>query len=182
MLNHDELAMLRPLAEALSPDPRFTRMAVADARKGIRQITFDDHYGAIDAIQIAQTVPSNVRGAFDRSRSCFLYAWFAYELMVVAEAQALAGLELALKERLAPPPPGKKRPQGLGGRLSAAVDQGLLAPPKPTADQPDRYFIVKTIRDELAHGSEDIHSPTMALDVIRLCAELIAELYSSIDR
>lgn len=169
--------MFRPLVEALSPDPRFASMVVANSTQGLRPFTFDDHYAVVDVIHVPQTVPSNVRDAFDRSRSCFLYAWFAYDLMVVAETQAVASLELALKQRLGPTLPGEKRLRGLGGRLSAAVDRGLITSPKATAGGPDQHFIITGIRHALAHGSDDIHSPAMALDVIRLCVQLIAELY-----
>lgn len=169
--------MFKPFSTALATDPRFANMIIMDSVKSYRQLTFEDHHSHIQMIELPQTTPPLIQNAFDRCRSCFLYAWFAYELMVVAEAQALASLELALKERLGRSMPGEKKVNGLGGRLSAAVTRGLLAPPTVHSGQPDKHFIVKTIRDELAHGSEDIHSPQMALDIIRICAELIAELY-----
>ncbi len=177
-----EIPVFRPFDESLSPDPRFAYFRIPDPVEGLRELRFEDHHADIDAIAIPQCAPHDVREAFDRSRNCFLYAWFSYELTVVAESQALASLELALKERLGALVPPVKKLRGLGARLSAAVKRGILAAPNSTPGVPDRHFIVSAIRNELSHGSKEVHTPDWALDVIRMCAELITELYPSTDK
>jgi hypothetical protein len=65
---------------------------------------------------------------------------------------------------------------GLGARLQTAIDAGLLPRPDP-GEQPDEYFFLRSIRNDLAHGSGDVHPPALAVEVFRRCASLIATLY-----
>ena len=105
---------------------------------------------AISACELPLAVPKGVRLHFDTARNLYLYAWFVYRFHVVAEQQALATLELALRSRLrekgvldsdgvlmskkipsphAPAPARKQRlsPAGLHKLLQVAIEQGLVA-------------------------------------------------------
>lgn len=166
---------MRPEADALTPDPRFASTHVISADGATRRLTFSDHYALIASLDTIDAAPAPVRTAYQRALHCFLYSWFDYEMMIVAEAQALASFELALKLRLNRPndaPPLR----GLGRRLKAAIDAGLLPRPDPT-QQPDEYFFLRSIRNDLAHGSGDVHPPALVIEVFKRCATLIAMLY-----
>ena len=168
--------MLKSAAEVLETDPRFADLVVADAA-GTRSLKFEDHHSIIARLEIPTTASPNVRSAFDRARVCFLYAWFDYELMVVAEAQAFASLELALKERLGPAPTKKEQLIGLRARLTAAVERGFLKP--QVTDGTDLYGQMVRLRNDLMHGGADVHPPAFATEIIRWCAELFGELCSA---
>lgn len=83
----------------LLPDPRFANLC--GVKSGVpRSMTLADHYGSIAEIEVVGTVPNEVREAFDRARNLMIYAFFSYDLLVVAELQAFGAFEFALKHRL----------------------------------------------------------------------------------
>ena len=161
--------------EILSADPRFAMLVVGDER-GARAVDLVEHHRAIGALDLLNDVPPPVRSAFDRARNILLYAYFAYDLLVVGEAQALASFELALKHRLASHPvKGKETLRNLvdRGRKHGIlplvhIDPGALMDPLEAMVQ---------IRNTLAHGTDDVHSPGMALDVLQACAREIDRLF-----
>jgi hypothetical protein len=120
----DPVDRLRSIEEMTSPDERMSFFALRDA-SGIRSLTQQDRSLAISACELPLAVPKNVRLHFDTARNLYLYAWFVYRFHVVAEQQALATLELALRLRL--------REEGL-------VDfEGALVPrQRPNARSPAR--------------------------------------------
>lgn len=140
-----------------------------------RTLEFSDHYRAVAALDIIRAAPEPVRNVYRRALHCLLYAWFDYEFMVTAEAQALAGFELALTLRLNRPAPAPPL-IGLGATLREAIAAGYLPPPDPS-HQPNEYFLLRSIRNDLAHGASDIHPPALAIEIIRRCAELINLLH-----
>jgi hypothetical protein len=166
---------MRPEAEALTPDPRFATTVALEPNGTVRPLTFADHYGLVASLDTITGAPAPVRNAFQRALHCFLYSWFDYEMMIVAEGQAFASFELALKLRLNRPADAPPL-HGMGPRLKAAIDAGLLPPPDPE-QEPDEYFLLRSIRNELAHGSGDIHPPALVIEVFKRCAALITTLY-----
>lgn len=86
--------------QLLTADPHFATLVVSDER-GVRAVDLAEHYRAIGTVDLLNAVPPDVRAVFDRARKILLYAYFAYDLLVVREAQAFAAFELALKHRLA---------------------------------------------------------------------------------
>ncbi len=166
---------MRPEAEALTPDPRFATTVAVEADGTARPLTFADHYGLVASLDTITGAPAPVRTAFQRALHCFLYSWFDYEMMVIAEAQAIASFELALKLKLNRPADAPPL-HGLNQRLKAAIDAGHLPRPDP-AQQPDEYLILRSIRNELAHGSGDVHSPALVVEVFVRCGAFIGQLY-----
>jgi hypothetical protein len=169
--------VLKSPADALRTDPRFATLVRVDASGDVRSATFDDHHGFIAEVDIPAAAPPNVRSAFERSRLCFLYAWFSYELMVTAELEGFGSLELALKERLGLPSSKKERLPGLRARLAAAVERGFIQPPTVDELGIDLHSMMARLRNDLSHGTADVHSPDMAITVIQWCADVIGELY-----
>jgi hypothetical protein len=104
-----------------------------------------------------------------------IYTFFEYELWVVGELQAFGALELALKPRLATigvPTSGTMRT-----RIDRARKHGLMPPAKPGGSPWDSGEALIQMRNELSHGSFDVHTPAMALTVLRSCADQISSLY-----
>lgn len=71
-----------------------------DRATGAHQaITLADHHEEISAYALHTGVPQEIVLQFETARNVYLYAWFIYRFYPVAEHQALACLELALRER-----------------------------------------------------------------------------------
>lgn len=87
---------LRNLNELSLPD---VRMRYMSARVGpmVRPLEQRDRYEAIADLRLVSRVPEQVRAHYDTARNLYLYAWHVYRFHVVAEHQALASLEMALR-------------------------------------------------------------------------------------
>lgn len=146
--------MRRPNPDALrSPDQlhladeRMAFFTVRD-RDESRPLSQNDRHASIERFQLCAEVPNDVRVHFDTARNLYLYAWFVYRFHVVAEQQALASLEMALRlaliernvldkqGRALNNPPSKmtstvvrRRPTrpALQSLLRLAVDNGILS-------------------------------------------------------
>lgn len=98
-----------------------------------------------------------------------IYAFFDYDLFVVGEVQAFGAFELALKFRL----------NGHGGdargTLLNLVDRARKAGTLPLLVQntpmSDPIEALIALRNGLSHGTSDIHTPGMALNILASCAE-----------
>jgi hypothetical protein len=86
-----ECDLLRLPERACSPDSRTHVFYKIDLR---------DQYEAIACFVLNEDVPTEVAIHFETAKNLYLYAWFAYRFFSVAEQQALASLEFALRERL----------------------------------------------------------------------------------
>ena len=168
---------LKSIDDILQPDPRFADLCVVELGVA-RRMTLADHHRAIANINLSDAVPDDVGAAFDRARNTLIYAFFDYDLFVVGEVQAFGAFELALKHRV----------NGHGGAsrgtLRNLVDRarknGFLPALISGANAlPDPIEALIALRNGLSHGTSDIHSPGMALEVVEACAFWIAHLYPS---
>lgn len=157
----------KSLDTVLMPDSRFVDLCIVES--GIaRQITLADRHACVGAIELGSEVPNDVRAAFDRARNTLVFAFFDYDLFVVGEVQALGALELALKFRI----------NGHGGLAKGTsqnlVDQARKAgvlPPECPGDMPfnDPIEALIALRNGLAHGNAQIHSPAMGIEILETC-------------
>ncbi len=172
--------MLKPLDDVFDADPRYRNMVVGTP-SDIRLMTLEDHHGLIGAITLNGHVPTHVRTAFERARNAFLYAWFVYDLTPLAQSQGYAALEMALRARVGPRPDGKNW-GGLGSLIGEArkrgLFNGLVLPDSNPADFEHTVLLARTLRNELAHGSEHLSMPGMALRSLEDCALLINHLFA----
>lgn len=159
--------------DILRPDPRFESFCVLEDA-GPRRMTLADHHRMIREVSLAGAAPLEVRDAFDRARNTLLYAFFDYDLMVVAGNQAFGAFELALKHRL----------NGHGGpakgTLRNLVDRARkqqIFPPLPQRNPSlawrppvDPIEAMIALRNDLAHGTSQVHSPGIAMDLLSTCA------------
>jgi hypothetical protein len=161
--------MLKPFNQALDPDPRFASSSNA---AGTGVMTFADHYDDVAALRQPANAPDDVRTSFSRGLQSLLYAWFDYELMPLAEGQALAAVENAMRARVGPLAPKTK---SLSQLFDVAYKHLILQTPDRT--QPNDYDFVIRMRNQIAHGSTHISSPPMVFTLFEICADLIDELF-----
>jgi hypothetical protein len=160
----------------LQPDPRFADLCIVENGL-IRPVRLADHHSALAGITLTDLVPDEVQMAFDRARNTIIYAFFDYDLFVVGEVQAFGAFELALKYRL------NGRGHTSRGTLRKHVDRarkaGILPLPNLGTNVPiDPIEGLISLRNDLSHGTSDIHSPGMALQVVESCALWINYVYS----
>lgn len=159
----------------LTADPRFAPTYTAGGQ-ALWPADIVDLHSALAEIDLVGAAPPEVRSAFDRARNVMLYAYFDYDLLVTGESQAYAAFELALKHRLAAHPgkPAKmlrplvKRAREVGVLPAEQIEPGAFM---------DRYDAIIGMRNDLAHGTTDVHTPAMALQVLEICATEIDNLF-----
>jgi len=98
IFEHDGLRSPEHLCD---PDPRARFFVRVDQESGsIQPLSQSNLYESVATYALSDAVPENVRILFDTARNLYLYAWFVYRFYNVAEQQAFACLEMALRERL----------------------------------------------------------------------------------
>src|SRR5437016_2006421 len=104
---------LRTLEDVFVQDRRQKYFSVVNMRTGeSRKKTLDDHYAKVSVFALRESVPDNIRIHFETAKNLLLYSWFVYNFISVAEMQAYASAEYALRERIgtaAGEKPGLKR-------------------------------------------------------------------------
>lgn len=175
---------LKTLSDICEPDPRNLGWKIRNHDTGlVRDLTLVEHHSAVEGLALEAVVPEDLLTLYNTSRNVLLYSWYAYRFITVAELQAYATLEYALRWRL-----GRlyeDDPPTLSPLLNAAVKQGLLTDEafRPLREQtePPVYTghplldanidpalvaerghvnllskILPRLRNELAHGSVSI--------------------------
>lgn len=164
---------LKRLEQIFDPDPRSVGYAVI-VDGDLRPFSFTDHYREIETIYPKGNVPDEVAAVFDRARNTMLFAFFEYELWVVGELQAFGAFELAIKRRLEAI--GVSSSGTMRKRIDRARKHGIMPGVDKLATDHDECEALILMRNELSHGSFDIHTPAMALTVLRACGDQIAFL------
>lgn len=116
---------LRDAESAVQPDARSTSFVVLD-QEGIRPLSLHDRQQQIARFVLGRAVPKEIRVHFETAKNLFLYAWFVYRFHPVAEQQALASLEFALRERLSDGGSAGGGLRGLSALLKQARSRGLI--------------------------------------------------------
>lgn len=119
---------LKPLDEIFTADPVHSLFVMLDKKTGsLRPVVIDDHYSFISDINLTASAPKDIRSQFETSRNLLLYAWFVLRFIPVAELQAYASLELALKTRISQVNEGiLKKHSGLKRMLVFAIQQNWI--------------------------------------------------------
>src|SRR3974390_3839832 len=87
----------------LEPDRRFINMAGGiDVTGAVRPMTIRNLYALMEPLELNPAVPIHIVEKFDKARHAFIYSWFAYDLVSLAEQQGYQTVELALREKLPP--------------------------------------------------------------------------------
>ncbi len=195
----------RGLEQITELDKRQSPWVVYDeALRDYRGKTLDDHYRVIANIELVEGVPELVANTFTTARHLLLYSWYVYPFIVVAELQAYASLEFALKWRIEDVSgsgrwglrkcmrhaiaQGWFRDEGVRGGAHARagyvdfLESVGLADKEQKLDESDPQAYVKLLaeifprdRNELAHGSPRLEpGGYVTLDLV---ARLINQLY-----
>ena len=90
---------LRPVEHVCEPDPRNTVYVILDPENGERPLDIRDQHASIRRFNLNKGVPEDVVFQFETAKNLYLYAWFVFRFYPVAEHQALACLELALRKQ-----------------------------------------------------------------------------------
>jgi len=90
---------LRDIGSVMQPDPRSTYFAVIEQGHS-RAATLQDQVNAVASYVLNSAVPESVRVHFETAKNLYVYAWYVYRFHAVAEQQALATLEFALRAQL----------------------------------------------------------------------------------
>ena len=95
-----ESDQLRQPEKIYDPDPRHSHFVKLDFKTGQRRNrVIDDQHEAISCFTLNEYVPVDIATHFETAKNLYLYAWFVYRFYSVAEQQAFASLEFALRER-----------------------------------------------------------------------------------
>ena len=91
---------LKSIEEVFVSDPRHKSFVVYDEiKRNDRPLEINDLYLDLQEFILNPNVPEKVKTHFDTARNLYLYSWFVYRFYPVAELQAYASLEFALKEK-----------------------------------------------------------------------------------
>jgi hypothetical protein len=154
--------------DLLKPDPRFANCSAGDPANLFRPMAFQDHYGMAAEILLTSATPDHVYEMFDRARHTYVFAWFDYELTVVADQYALATLEGALKSYFG-------STQTLRPLLERAVKAGIVPKYLHSGYETAKYLAI--LRNHWAHGNNGFDTPGMSATTLAICAEVIRRLY-----
>lgn len=92
--------MWRNVEDILKPDDRFDNMCRGiDPKLGPIPVGIQDMYGDVEAFTLGEAVPEDIRRQWDIGRNAYIYSWFEYDLMTLAEMRAFAAFELAVRTR-----------------------------------------------------------------------------------
>ncbi|MDQ3820041.1 MAG: hypothetical protein M3362_20520, partial [Acidobacteriota bacterium] len=96
---------LKPLTSLMTADPRFAEMMHWGAEEGEPPIySLEQHYQRYALLQWPQGAPEEIVSGFVTAQHLAIYAWFVYPFSSVAELQAIATLEHALRRRMSNEP------------------------------------------------------------------------------
>ena len=117
-----------------SDDLRSLRdLHVADPRSmvGLKSKTIEDHFRTVEHLSLSNAVPAPTRIIWNTARNLYVYSWFVWRFLPVAELYGYAALENALRERCARensfPKTGKKKPfYNLTSLLKHAMSEGWI--------------------------------------------------------
>jgi len=128
----DPSDQLRNEITAFVPDPRSLMTVVRRSDGSTSMVTLAERHENIASFELTAAVPADIRVHFETSKNLYLYAWFVYRFHSVAEQQALATLEFALRECLGlrfPSfcGPSVKRSPGLSLLLGKARKEKLIS-------------------------------------------------------
>jgi hypothetical protein len=96
-----ESEKLRSSNDMHDPDPRTEYLVVIDGPNQLpRPVTVEDQFASISKYILNQSAPEDIAVHFETAKNVYLYAWHVYRFYPVAEQQAFATLEYALRLRL----------------------------------------------------------------------------------
>ena len=165
----------------MNQDRRFLNMVGdLDESGALRMMYITDLWEQMAEIPIDPAVPADIIEQFDKARHAYVYSWFAYDLVSLAEQQGYQTLELALREKLPPKERAKADAEhwGLGALFKRAYAHRWLV--RAEFVNPDTGIcgldVIERCRNDLAHGSRNLF-PGGSLIMLELCAGVLGKLF-----
>lgn len=149
---------LREVSEFLKPNPH--GFSLEWLHQEVGKIQLGDHCSDL------------VRQAFNSARHALILSVVHYEMTMLAQTQSLIALEMAATEVF-----GTSGGDSLGKQINHMRDRGIL-PSRGRDDPADTGYFLHHFRNELTHGSWQLHSPDTALPVLEVVADLINRLFT----
>ncbi len=177
-----EMEEFKKLEDVGKPDRRNSYFAVVNQETGEnRPLDHEDIYKSVDAVNLLDSVPEDIRSQFNVAKNLAVYTWFSYSFHQISELKAFSTLEMALKQKF-----GKNK-NGFRGLLRKAVNSGLIRDKgfsHITHEVQEEYEmeysrrlpdIIPNLRNELAHGSNMLHPGSISN--LQICADFINQLF-----
>jgi hypothetical protein len=176
--------MWRDKADILKPDPRFGHMVRGISPQfGPIPITIQDMYGDVEKFTLREPLPEEVRQQFDIGRNAYVYSYFEYDLMTLAEMRAFASFELAIRSRATKEQSGLKPKTPLQLAINHARARGWLKDEDfgfiPTGAKPLPFIDAMVMqRNHLMHGNPYLYQ-NGTLTAFQFCYDAITRLFPS---
>lgn len=173
--------MIKSIASLREPDERFKNMAGGFSGSGIpRPMELEDMHGLVVHFELGPTVPDEIRQQYDTARHAFIYSWYAYDMVTLAENHCYGMVERALELKAGKE--GEAIRRGLKNRLDDAVKHGWLNEadfemPAGTGTSISQLEMLRRLRNNLAHGKTHLF-PTGTLGIMQLCGVIVTKLFA----
>jgi hypothetical protein len=93
-----DLESLRNVSNIFAPDPRWEGWVRFDLESGsFKPRDIESHRELVAQCVLHDGVPEEARIQFEIAKNLFLYSWYVYRFVMVAQRQAFTTLEFALK-------------------------------------------------------------------------------------
>lgn len=170
--------MLKPFEDLMQPDRRHMPGGPLQAVTGVQ---LKELYDDVAPLDLHSSVPEEVRWQFDTARHAFVYSWFCYDLVTLAEQHAYGALENTLRLRAKSAgivPKGN----GLKMLVICAYENGWLQKSDfEIPNMPSRLDMLRVARNHVSHGQPQLLMP-FSLEMIRLCAETLNKLFPETEK
>lgn len=164
--------MLKPFEEILKIDRRHMQGGPYAA---LIDNPMEALYSDVVHLELHGLVPDEVRIQFDTARYSFIYSWFCYELLTLAEQQCYSALENGLRIRAEQANALPKR-RGMKALIDNACDCGWLNKPDFIRNGMNFLDAVSIARNHVSHGIPSV-SLQFSLMIIEQCSDVLNKLF-----
>jgi len=175
--------MLKSKDFLMTADQRNDALVCEKATGVWRPMRIEDLYELVEDMELSSAIPLEIREQFDVARMAFIYSWFEYRLVTLAERESYAVLEMALRDRIRRSGGDPTGAHGLRALHKKALSVGCyqkkdfeMPSPFTSGETISQFELIRLLRNDLAHGSTRL-LPDGSLQMIRLCFEIINKLF-----
>jgi len=173
--------MWREKGSILNPDERFANIVRGDPATGtFRFVTIDDMYDDMAVFEFSPSAPEEIVRQFNLARSAYIYSWFDYEMVTLAEEHVYTVIEMALRRRAKDENSGLSEKATMKPALDHARARGWLKDDDfgylNTGQQVPMLDMLVFMRNDLMHGKTHLY-PNGSLTVMEMCFDIIVKLF-----
>jgi hypothetical protein len=177
--------MPKPIEQFHQPDERWANIVTKhDQEAGILHLgRLSDLYDQITQYTFSGSVPEKVRAQFDLALNLYLHHWYVYDFVTMAEQQAYAALETALRHRYRSETGDSQAKPALGNLLEYAIAHKWVNGPEFEFDAPwhpkskfSELEMMRMMRNNLAHGEFHLMAGS-SYSALETCHYIITALF-----